>query len=123
MSPVESPSATIEVLIFSLASELVEPGDFPRQTRGVDPARPRQLVESIGFFHVSGFNPFCGRDARRHIAPRIALSVPTIKDDPGGDSAARGHMPLIQSFTDLLVRRRLVANPTSVLIDQNTMRQ
>jgi hypothetical protein len=49
--------------------------------------------------------------------------VPTVKDDPSRDAPASGHMPLIESLTDLLIRRRLVANPTPVLIDQDTMGQ
>jgi hypothetical protein len=41
MSPVERSTATIEVPIFSLVSELVKSSDFPRKTCGVDSARDR----------------------------------------------------------------------------------
>ena len=73
----------MEIEVLAGAREAVEALDLGLQSRAIDAALCRQLLDRAGLLHEPARFPFGRRHARRLGAPGIALAVPAIHDDIG----------------------------------------
>src|SRR5882724_12384864 len=108
MRAVKRAAAAPVLQIAARLAEFVEPADAGQQTRAVDTADPRKLLERAGALQIAAVEPRLGNCSRCRRAPRIKLALPAVHDQPAWDGFARPGVALIHPLADFHVGPRLV---------------